>query len=317
MTYQTQNLYQRLKTEIGRVIVGQDEAIDQILVGFLSNGHVLLEGVPGTAKTLLAKALAAAVGLEFKRIQFTPDLMPTDITGTNVFDAHSGQFRFVPGPVFAGLVLADEINRAPAKTQAALLEAMEERQISVDGVVHPLPDPFFVIASQNPLEFEGTYPLPEAQIDRFMLKVEIDYPSNAEETDILRKHHLGFSPHDLARSGIQVVADRETLAEVHREIVAIRVEDSLLDYIVRILEASRKSPHLVMGASPRAGIHLLLGGKALARLRERDYMIPDDVKALAAPVLRHRVVVRPEAEIEGLSANRVVERILTRVEVPR
>ena len=317
MTAYTQDLFRRLKQEIGRVIVGQDEAIDQILVGFLSNGHILLEGVPGTAKTLMAKALAAAVGLDFKRIQFTPDLMPTDITGTNIFEAHSGQFRFMPGPVFAGLVLADEINRAPAKTQAALLEAMEERQISVDGQVRPLPDPFFVIASQNPLEFEGTYPLPEAQIDRFMMKVEIDYPSAAEETDILRRHHAGFSAHDLARSGIRVVVDREALAAVHAEIGSIRVEDSLLDYIVRLLDATRQSPHLAMGASPRAGIHLLSGGKALARLRERDFVIPDDVKALAAPVLRHRIVVRPEAEIEGLSANKVVERVLARVEVPR
>jgi MoxR-like ATPase len=317
LSLQTEDVFKQLRKEIARCIVGQEEVIDQVLVAFLANGHVLLEGVPGTAKTLLAKVLAATVGVSFKRIQFTPDLMPADITGTSIFDQQSSEFRFVPGPVFAGLVLADEINRAPAKTQAALLEAMEEGQITMDGTVHPLPDPFFVIASQNPLEFEGTYPLPEAQIDRFMMKVTISYPNADEEKEILRLHHQGFNPHSLTQGSLDVIVTPEQLAVIRKEIQSIRVEESLLDYIVRLVTASRESQYLSMGASTRAGIHLLLGGKALARLQQRDFLIPDDIKSIALPVLRHRIVVRPEAEIEGLTPDTIIDRILSQVAVPR
>ena len=317
MNLDTRNVFTEMRNEIATVVVGQEEVVDQVVVGFLSGGHVLLEGVPGTAKTLLAKVLARTVGVEFRRIQFTPDLMPADITGTNIYDTRTGEFRFLPGPIFAGIVLADEINRAPAKTQAALLEAMEERHVSLDGVMHPLPSPFFVIASQNPLEFEGTYPLPEAQVDRFMMKVVVDYPLPEDEKEVLRRHHAGFNPHALTGEHPRVVVDAEALATVKREILAVQVDESLIDYIYRIVDASRQSPQLVMGASPRAGIHLLSGGKSLARLQGRDFVIPDDIKALAGPILRHRIVLRAEAEIEGLSPDAVVDRILARVEVPR
>ena len=311
------NLYQQLKTEASRVIVGQDEAFEHIVIALFSGGHVLLEGVPGTAKTLMAKTLSRLVRAEFKRVQFTPDLMPSDIVGTSVFNLQTSQFSLRRGPVFTNILLADEINRAPAKTQSALLEAMEEHQVTIEGELNKLPEPFMVLATQNPVEYEGTYPLPEAQLDRFLMKVRISYPALQAESEILRRYHQGFDAHKLDAAGLMPVMTPEDIAAVQADIVAIKVEPGILDYIARLMEASRKSPDLILGASPRAGIALLLTAKTYTALQGRDYVRPDDIKYLAAPVLRHRIILRPEAEIEGLDADKVIVRMLARVEVPR
>jgi MoxR-like ATPase len=306
-----------LRDEVGKVVIGQDGALSGLIAALLIRGHVLLEGVPGVAKTLLVKTLATAMSLEFKRVQFTPDLMPSDITGQSILDQRDGAFRFRQGPVFTNLLLADEINRTPPKTQAALLEAMEERQVSVEGIAHALPDPFIVIATQNPVEYEGTYPLPEAQLDRFMFKVRVDYPPDEAEREVLRRYHRGFDAHDLDAAGLRPLLAADGLAPFWDEIRRVTVEESIIGYIARIAAASRRSPDVVLGGSPRASIDLLKAAKSYAALRGRDYVTPDDVKDLAPAVYRHRLILRPEAEIEGIDPDTAVRRILAGVEVPR
>jgi MoxR-like ATPase len=310
-------LYNAIDHERRKVIIGQDETFQLLVVALLAGGHVLLEGVPGIAKTLMARTLAATVRAEFKRVQFTPDLMPADIVGTNVFDLPTGRFQLHPGPIFANLVLGDEINRAPAKTQSALLEAMEERRVTIDGVPHTLPAPFLVLATQNPVEYEGTYPLPESQLDRFLFKLLVGYPTTAQETDLLRHYNNGFDAHDLAAAGVQAVADPAALAAARRDALAVRADDAQLAYIAAIAEASRRSPDLLLGGSPRASIALLTAGKVYAAIAGRDYLVPDDLKALAPAVYRHRIILKPEAEIEGLTPDQAVARFLARVPVPR
>lgn len=307
----------QIRAEVRKVIAGQEAVVEQCLVAILANGHVLLEGVPGVAKTLLVRTLSKVLDLPYGRIQFTPDLMPTDVVGTNVWDPKTADFILRKGPVFAGVLLADEINRTPPKTQAALLEAMEERRVTIDGETHPLPPPFIVFATQNPIDFEGTYPLPEAQQDRFLLKVLVGYPTKDSEIDVLRKHHAGFKPRDLESAGIESVLNREGLEQLQQEVGAVTVEDKVFDYIYAIVAATRDSNDLLVGASPRAGIALLACGKALAAIRGRDFVIPDDIKELAIPVLRHRVLLRPEAEVEGLSVDRIVSSIVDAQVVPR
>lgn len=307
----------RMQEMLGRAIVGQQRALQEMLIATLAGGHVLLEGVPGVAKTLMVRALAVCLGREFRRVQMTPDLMPSDVIGTNVFDSGSGEFRLRRGPIFTEFLLADEINRAPAKTQSALLEAMQERQVSIDGISHPLPPGFMVFATQNPVEFEGTYPLPEAQLDRFMLKVVVDYPASDEEELLLRRYHEGFDAMDLAAAGLGQVADAPTLAAARAEIAAVRVEDPVLGYVSTITRATREDPTVLLGCSPRASVMLLLSAKVLAALRGRDYLIPDDVKQMAPPALRHRMVLRPEADIEGLTPDDIIAGVLAAVPVPR
>ena len=308
---------QRIREEMAKVLVGQEAVLDQVLVGLLAQGHLLLEGVPGTAKTLLAKSLAHILGTGFARIQFTPDLMPSDVLGTSVYEPGSGSFRLRKGPVFTEILLADEINRTPPKTQAALLEAMEERQVTIDGQRHPLPPIFLVLATQNPVEYEGTYPLPEAQLDRFFLKVLIGYPSEAEEQQVVLRHHAGFDPHDLERAGLLRLEDAGVIHRCREEVQQITVEPGIARYVVQVVRASRESAGCVLGASPRASVALLLAAKALAAIRGKAYVTPDDVKAIAAPVLRHRLILKPEAEIEGFSADRIIEDLLAQVPVPR
>jgi len=309
--------YQHIREEMAKVVVGQEEVIEQIVIAFFSGGHVLLEGVPGTAKTLLAKTLAHIIRADFNRIQFTPDLMPSDIIGTNVFDMNSSRFYLKRGPIFTNILLGDEINRAPAKTQSALLEAMEERQVTIDGVRYPLSEPFMVLATQNPVEYEGTYPLPEAQLDRFMFKILVDYPSRAVEEDVLRRYHQGFDARQLEKTGITPVLSPADLPAIREEIQAVRVEDGILAYIATIAEASRRSRELILGGSPRASITLLLTAKTRAALLGRDFVTPDDVKAVALPTYRHRIILRPEAEIDGVTPDEAIKRIFASVEAPR
>jgi len=308
---------QALADEIGKAVVGQEEVVRQCLIALLAGGHVLLEGVPGVAKTLLVRALAIALDCEFKRVQFTPDLMPSDVVGTMLYDLQSGSFRLKRGPIFTSLLLADEINRTPPKTQAALLEAMEERQVSIDGITHPLPTPFMVFATQNPIEHEGTYALPEAQLDRFTMKVVVGYPSEAQEKEILLEHHMGFDAHRLAQAGIVPRVNAEGLRRCMELVRIVTVDDGVLGYITSIVRRTRESPSLVLGASPRAAVTLLQTSKVAAAMAGRAFVIPDDVKSLAKPVLRHRVVLRAEAEIEGLSADAVLDSVVSKVEVPR
>jgi MoxR-like ATPase len=310
-------LYEVVRTESGRVIRGQEEVIEQVLVCLLSRGHALLEGVPGIAKTLIAKTLAAIVGCDFKRVQFTPDLMPSDVTGTNVFDVRTSTFTLRRGPVFTSILLADEINRTPPKTQAALLQAMEERVVTIDGEDHRLAEPFFVVATQNPVEYEGTYPLPEAQLDRFLMKIQVGYPTAAEEEGILRQAHSGIAAHDPAAAGVRAALTPESLTTAQQEIDAVRVDDGLFRYIVQAVRKSREAYGVVLGGSPRAALALLRCGKTLAALRGRDYLIPDDVKDLAPAILRHRLILRPEVELEGLTPDHVVATTLSAVPVPR
>jgi MoxR-like ATPase len=307
----------RLREQVSRVLVGQEEAVELLLVALFTRGHVLLEGVPGTAKTLMAKTLAHLVRAEYRRIQFTPDLMPSDVVGTVVFDMQASRFYLKRGPIFTQILLADEINRAPAKTQAALLEAMEERQVSIEGDTQALPEPFMVIATQNPVEMDGTYPLPEAQLDRFLFKIRIGYLAHAQEVEVLRRYHDGFDAHDLANAGLSPVVAPEQLVQIRAAIRGVQVEEGILNYIAAIVEATRRTPDLALGASTRAAVALLLASKTLAGLRGRDYVSPDDVKTLVPPTLRHRVMLRPEAEIEGLDSDAVFRRLLAQVEVPR
>jgi len=295
-------------------VVGQDAAVTGLVIALLCRGHVLLEGVPGVAKTLLVRALAASLDLDTKRVQFTPDLMPGDITGSLVYD-RSAEFTFRPGPVFTNLLLADEINRTPPKTQASLLEAMQERQVSVDGIPRALPDPFMVCATQNPVEYEGTYPLPEAQLDRFLLKLTVPLPGRSDELQVLRAHDGGFDPRDL--SALAPVAGAAELTAGRLGVLAVAVSEEVLGYIVDVCRATRTSPSLSLGVSPRGATALLATSKAWAWLSGRDYLTPDDVKALARPTLRHRVALRPEAELEGVTADGVLDGVLASVAVPR
>jgi len=306
-----------LRAEVGKAVVGQDPAVTGLVIALLCRGHVLLEGVPGVAKTLLVRALSGALDLETKRVQFTPDLMPGDVTGSLVYDARTAQFSFREGPVFTNLMLADEINRTPPKTQASLLEAMEERQVSVDGTPRPLPDPFMVIATQNPIEYEGTYPLPEAQLDRFLLKLTMPLPDRGHEIEVLRRHANGFDPRNLAAAGVHPVTDADQLARSRAEIAHVQVAPEVLGYVVDICRATRQSPSLSLGVSPRGATALLATSRAWAWLSGRTYVTPDDVKALAHPTLRHRVQLRAEAELEGVTAESVLDTVLASVPVPR
>jgi MoxR-like ATPase len=302
--------------QLGRVVLGQPEAVRDAVAALIARGHVLLEGVPGTAKTLLVRALSQVLSLEFRRIQFTPDLMPSDITGVNLL-AGSGTFTFRPGPIFGDLVLGDEINRAPAKTQAALLEAMQERRVTVDGVSHTLPDGFTVFATQNPIEFEGTYPLPEAELDRFLVKVMIGYPEEPVEQGILQRVLGGFEADTPSSYGVERVADTAGLARLREACRRVRVEPSLVAYIAAIVRATRTAPVLTLGASPRGSVALLKMAQASALLEGRPYVIPDDVKTLAPAVLRHRVTVAPELELEGVAPDTALRGIIEKIEAPR
>ncbi|MDG4863801.1 MoxR family ATPase [Streptomyces sp. T-3] len=306
-----------LRAEIAKAVVGQDPAVTGLVVALLCRGHVLLEGVPGVAKTLLVRALSAALELDTKRVQFTPDLMPSDVTGSLVYDARTSEFSFQPGPVFTNLLLADEINRTPPKTQSSLLEAMEERQVTVDGTPRLLPEPFLVAATQNPVEYEGTYPLPEAQLDRFLLKLNVPLPSRQDEIAVLTRHAEGFDPRDLHSAGVRCVAGQADLEAARVAVAKTSVSPEITGYVVDICRATRESPSLTLGVSPRGATALLSTARAWAWLTGRDYVIPDDVKALALPTLRHRVQLRPEAEMEGVTADSVITAILANVPVPR
>jgi MoxR-like ATPase len=306
-----------LRTEVGKAVVGQDAAVTGILIALLARGHVLLEGVPGVAKTLLVRTLAAALDVDTKRVQFTPDLMPGDLTGSLVFDNRSSDFSFRKGPVFTNLLLADEINRTPPKTQSALLEAMEERQGSVDGEPRPLPDPFLVAATQNPVEYEGTYPLPEAQLDRFLLKIVLPLPPREDEVEILHRHATGFDPHDLTAAGVRPVASPADLAAGAAAVRRVDIAPDVAGYIVDIARATRQSPSLSLGVSPRGATALMATSRAWAWLNGRGYVTPDDVKQLAQVTLAHRLSLRPEAELEGVGVASILDSALASVPVPR
>lgn len=303
--------------ELRKTIVGQDDVIEQILVAFLAEGHALIEGVPGTAKTLIIKTLAAAVGAGYSRIQFTPDLMPSDITGTNVFNMQTSEFTLRQGPIFTDILLADEINRTPPKTQAALLEAMEERQTTIDGERYPLSPLFTVLATENPIEYEGTYPLPEAQLDRFLMKIIIDYPEQTDEEEIVARWDAGFNSRYLQNVQIARLTDATLIQRCRAEVRALRMEPGVQKYIVEIVRRTRTHPTILYGASPRASVALLLCSKALAAIRGRDFPTPDDVRDVALPVLRHRLALRAEAELDGATTDAVISDIIKTVEVPR
>jgi MoxR-like ATPase len=312
----TRQLVAHTRTELGRVIAGQDAVIGEVMVAVLAQGHALLEGVPGIAKTLIVKSIGRLLGLGFQRVQATPDLMPADILGTTIFRPGKDEFTFHMGPVFTDLLLVDEVNRMPPRTQAALLECMEERQVTSDGVRRPLPAWFTVFATQNPIDFEGTYPLPEAQLDRFLLKVKVGYPSKEEERAMLERHH-GSSGAGLLEDGAIQPAPADLLGRAREEVRAVRVESDLYDYILEVTRRTREWPLLALGASPRAAICLLRVAQVFAAFEDRDYMVPDDVKRAALPVLRHRVLLKPEAELEGFDADRILHDVLAAVAVPR
>jgi MoxR-like ATPase len=316
LTY-TPSTIAHILNELRKVIVGQEDVIEQILVAVLAEGHALLEGVPGTAKTLTVKTLSQIIGAQFSRIQFTPDLMPSDITGTNVFNMQTSQFSLRQGPVFTDILLADEINRTPPKTQAALLEAMEERQTTIDGERHQLSPIFTVLATENPIEYEGTYPLPEAQLDRFLLKILIDYPSAEAEREIVMRWDAGFNSHHLEQVNIEPLEDASVIQRCRLEVKQMRMEPGVQKYIVDIVRKTRSHPTILYGASPRAAIALLLCSKALSAIRGRDFPTPDDVRDVALPVLRHRLALRAEAELDGATTDMVISEIIKTVEVPR
>ena len=306
-------LRERTVAEIRKVVVGQDHVVDVLLAATVVGGHVLLEGVPGVAKTLLANAYARTIGVDFRRVQFTPDMLPSDLTGTMTLRGSDLVFR--PGPVFTNLLLADEINRTPPKTQAALLEAMQEQQVSIDGTARPLPAPFIVVATQNPIEYEGTYPLPEAQLDRFLAKIDVDYPSAADESAILHLAHRGVAPATL--DDVRAVTTPEELLAARATVDAIQVHDAIVDYVVALVRRTRELPSVLLGASPRSAVHLLASAKAAAWLTGRGYVIPDDVVAVAAAVLRHRITLRPEAELERYRPDDAITAAISSVPVPR
>lgn len=305
---------QSVKDEIGRVVVGQHQLIEQMIVAILANGHVLVEGVPGVAKTLSAKLLAKTIAVDFSRIQFTPDLMPSDVLGTSVFLPGSGKFEYKKGPIFSNIVLIDEINRSPAKTQAALFEVMEERQVTNDGTTYKMGYPFLVMATQNPIEQEGTYRLPEAQLDRFLFKIVVDYPNIVDEINILDRQNKGQLSVDI---GINSVLSAEKLMSLRQAVEKVRVEQHLLEYIAQIVAATRQSPWITLGASPRASLAILNASKALAAIRGRDFITPDDIKEVAVPVLRHRILLTPEKEMDGTSTDTIICQLIDKAEVPR
>jgi MoxR-like ATPase len=305
-----------VRTELSKVIVGQREVVDQLLLVLVCGGHAVMEGVPGLAKTLAVKGLARICGLEFQRVQCTADLMPADVTGTNVFNLRDSTFSLHRGPVFTDLLLVDEINRTSPRTQAALLEAMEERQVTIDGVRYPLSENFTVLATQNPIEFEGTYPLPEAQLDRFLFKIRVGYPSAQEELQILSLYEKGFDPRRLGEIAITPL-DPALLPAARREIAGVRVDPTLHSYIVSLVRRTRDWPSISLGASPRAAVGLFFVARALAGMDGRDFLLPDDVKAAALPVLRHRVLLKPEADLEGLTSDQVITQVIAAVEVPK
>ena len=305
-----------VRGELSKVILGQREVLDQLLLVLVCGGHALVEGVPGLAKTLAVKALARICQLQFQRVQCTADLMPADVIGTNIFNLATSSFSLHRGPIFTDLLLVDEINRTSPRTQAALLEAMEERQVTIDGTRYPLTENFTVLATQNPIEFEGTYPLPEAQLDRFLLKIRITYPEPAQETEILRQYEKGFDPHRLDQMPLASI-EPALLAAARAEIEKVRVEPTLHEYIIAIARRTREWPALSLGASPRAAIGLFFVARALAAMEGRDFLIPDDIKAAAPPVLRHRIILKPEADLEGLTADQVITEVLAAVEVPK
>lgn len=305
-----------IKEEIGKIVVGQESTIEYILTALLADGHILLEGVPGVAKTLMAKVVAKTLDVHFGRVQFTPDLMPSDVLGTSLYNVKSSEFEFKRGPIFANIILVDEINRAPAKTQSALFEVMEERQITVDGVSHYMTEPFLILATQNPVEHEGTYRLPEAQLDRFLFKLNVGYPTASEEVSILKGHHERRRLSD-AIDQIQPVLTAAKLSAFRDVILSVHVEENLIEYIVKIVAATRSNPALFLGASPRASVALLNSCKALAALRGRDFVTPDDIQELAYPVLRHRIMLTPEREMEGSTPDEIIKLILGKSEVPR
>lgn len=314
---QTSELFDRARTEIGKVVVASGEVTDLLLTALFCRGHVLLEGPPGTAKTLLVRSLGEVLKLENRRIQFTPDLMPADILGTQVLDLETNRFHLRKGPIFTDLLLADEINRAPAKTQSALLQAMMEGETTIDGQDLPLGDFFLVCATQNPVEMEGTYPLPEAQLDRFLFKVDVGYPEEEQEVLILERHHLNMNGQDLRRFELEKVADEDLLRQVREEIGSVQVRPEVMTYVARLVRATREHPALLLGASPRGGLMLMVAAKAVAARQDRDFVLPDDVKAVALPALRHRLTLHPAARIEGAAEEEVVEEILAQTAVPR
>ena len=306
---------ERIREEVGRLIVGQRDLIDMLIVSLLAGGHVLVEGVPGIAKTLTARLIAKTVDADYRRIQFTPDLMPSDVTGTTVFNAADGRFTFNRGPVFGNLILIDEINRAPAKTQAALFEVMAEQQVTVDGTTHLLPDPFFVIATQNPIEQEGTYRLPEAQLDRFLVRLVVDYPDREDERSILYRFRSDFRQRQ--QEEVQTVLSRADIADYREVVEKLYIRDELLDYIAAVVHRTRTHPDLYLGASPRASLAILRLAKAVAALDGRDFVTPDDIRQVAFPALNHRIILTPEREMEGFGTKDVIEEILRGIEIPR
>ncbi|WP_061961714.1 AAA family ATPase [Demequina flava] len=307
----------RVRTEVSRAVVGQDQIVTGLIIALLCRGHVLLEGVPGVAKTLMVRTLGRSLDLDFSRVQFTPDLMPGDVTGSLIYDARTAAFSFREGPIFTNLMLADEINRTPPKTQSALLEAMEERQVTVDGEARELPDPFLVIATQNPIEYAGTYPLPEAQLDRFLLKLPVDLPARDAEVDIVRRHAQGFSPRDLAAAGVNAVAGSGDLEKARQAAQGVAVSDEVAAYIVDVCRATRESASVAVGASPRGATALMNTSRAWAWMRGGTFVTPDDVKTLAHWTLAHRIQLRPEAELEGVNATSILSSVLAAVPVPR
>lgn len=311
------NIVEKVNEELRKVIVEQDEMIEQCIISLISGGHVLIEGVPGLAKTLMIKALSRTLSLDFKRIQFTPDLMPADVTGTKIFNMQTREFELTKGPVFTNFLLADEINRTPPKTQAGLLEAMAEKTVSIDGEMIELPNPYMVFATQNPLEYEGTYPLPEALVDRFLIKIVIDYPSMQAEKEVLKRHNNGFSSIDLDKAGVRDLFSAEDILKAREEVQRVQIEDALMDYIVNIIAETRNNPTIDIGSSPRGSIALLQCAKGAAAYSGRDYVIPEDIKKMAIPVLRHRIILKPELELEGVKADQVLQDILSKVKVPR
>lgn len=313
----TKHIIDRIKNEIDKVIVEQEEMMKLCMVGLLCGGHVLLEGVPGLAKTLMVRTLAKTMNVDFKRIQFTPDLMPSDVTGTKIFNMQMREFELKKGPIFTNFLLADEINRTPPKTQAGLLEAMEEQAVTIDGENIHLPSPYMVFATQNPLEYEGTYPLPEALMDRFLMKVIIEYPSAKAEKEVLARYHEGFNSIDIDNSGVEAVCDGEDILRCREEIKEVQVDNSIFDYIIQIVRETRSYSSIEVGSSPRGSIALLQSAKAHAVINGRDYVIPEDIKAMAYPVLRHRIALRPELIIEGIKEDKVIDNILTQIKVPR
>jgi MoxR-like ATPase len=314
---QTVELFNSLFGELSKVIVGQQKTLGELIIGFLAGGHLLMEGVPGVAKTLMVRTLASVAKADFKRVQFTPDLMPGDLTGINIFNPAQGKFELRRGPIFTDILLADEINRTPPKTQSALLEAMQERQVTIDGESYLLGDLFTVVATQNPIEYEGTYPLPEAELDRFLMKLIIDYPLPNEERDIILRFHEHGDFFNIEQFNLKAIADETVVKAAREEIRKIRVEKSIADYIVKIITATRNHPFVALGSSPRAGISFIAVAKTSAAIHKRNFVMPDDIKEFARPVLRHRLILKPEAEIEGISPDDIIDEILEQVTVPR